>query len=147
MGERRFSVGRLDEPDYNIRMGSAYIGGMINDFGGSYVMATAAYNAGPGRPTDWAGFCGDPRGGSVDPVDFIECIPFSETRNYVMRVLEGAQVYRARLHGGSAPLTLAEDLKRGRYVYPHPSLIPTSDAQTAASEDKTDPIGALIDQH
>jgi soluble lytic murein transglycosylase len=53
----------------------------------------------------------------VDPVDFIECIPFSETRDYVMRVLEATQVYRARLNGGSAPLTLASDLKRGAYAY------------------------------
>ena len=52
-------------------------------------MATAAYNAGPGRPTEWTGACGDPRMSSTDPADFIECIPFSETRNYVMRVMEG----------------------------------------------------------
>ncbi len=59
--------------------------------------------------------CGDPRTSSSDPVDYIECIPISETRNYVMRVLEGMQVYRARLNGGRAPLTLAADLKRGGY--------------------------------
>ncbi|HXQ47088.1 MAG TPA: lytic transglycosylase domain-containing protein, partial [Caulobacteraceae bacterium] len=54
---------------------------------------------------------------SVDPLDFIECIPFSETRNYVMRVLESAEVYRARLNGGTAPNRLATDLKRGGYAY------------------------------
>ncbi|MBA3812761.1 MAG: lytic transglycosylase domain-containing protein, partial [Caulobacteraceae bacterium] len=53
----------------------------------------------------------------TDPVDFIECIPFSETRDYVMRVLEATQVYRARLAGGSAPITLPADLKRGAYGY------------------------------
>lgn len=112
-----YGASRLDDPDYNMRLGASYLGHMINSFSGSYVMAAAGYNAGPGRPLEWIGYCGDPRSGSVDPVDFIECIPFSETRNYVMRVLEAAQVYRARLNGGSAPLTLAADLKRGGYVY------------------------------
>jgi soluble lytic murein transglycosylase len=149
MGER-YSPAMLDEPDYNMRLGSRYIGGMINDFGGSYVMAAAAYNAGPGRPADWAGYCGDPRASGVDPVDFIECIPFSETRNYVMRVLEGAQVYRARLNGGVAPITLAEDLRRGGYVYGRPTapVTPmTPDAPTLATAGASnDPIGHLIEQ-
>jgi soluble lytic murein transglycosylase len=101
-----------------MRLGSSYLGDLVSQFSGSYVMAVAGYNAGPGRPTQWSTFCGDPRGGSTDPVNFIECIPFSETRNYVMRVLEGMQVYRARLGGGSAPITLANDLKRGAYGYP-----------------------------
>jgi soluble lytic murein transglycosylase len=112
-----YQPGLLDDADYNMRLGASYLGQLINSFSGSYVMATAAYNAGPGRPADWAGYCGDPRGGTVDPVDFIECIPFSETRNYVMRVLESTEVYRARLGGGSAPITLSADLKRGGYVY------------------------------
>jgi soluble lytic murein transglycosylase len=107
----------LDDPDYNMRLGAAYMGKLVSDFNGSYLMATAAYNAGPGRPMEWAGYCGDPRASSSDPVDFIECIPISETRNYVMRVLEAAQVYRARLNGGSAPLSLAADLKRGGYGF------------------------------
>jgi soluble lytic murein transglycosylase len=113
-----YSPGRLDEPDYNMRLGSSYLGQLVNQFSGSYVMAAAGYNAGPGRPTQWASFCGDPRAGSTDPLDFIECIPFSETRNYVMRVMEGMQVYRAKLNGGSAPITLSSDLKRGGYGYP-----------------------------
>ena len=116
MGEP-YRAGMLDDPDYNMRLGSFYIGNLIDNFGGSYVLATAGYNAGPGRPAEWVGYCGDPRSGSVDPVDFIECIPFSETRNYVMRVMEAAEVYRARLNGGTAPLHLAADLKRGGYVY------------------------------
>jgi soluble lytic murein transglycosylase len=110
----------LDEPDYNMRLGSSYLGQLVNQFSGSYVMAIAGYNAGPGRPTQWSSFCGDPRGGSTDPVDFIECIPFSETRNYVMRVMEGMQVYRAKLNGGSVPITLSSDLKRGSYGYASP---------------------------
>jgi soluble lytic murein transglycosylase len=116
MGEP-YRAGMLDDPDYNMRLGSYYIGSMIDNFGGSYVLATAAYNAGPGRPAEWVAYCGDPRSGSVDPVDFIECIPFSETRNYVMRVMEAAEVYRARLNGGTATIHLAADLKRGGYVY------------------------------
>ena len=109
--------GRLEDPDFNMKVGSAYLGQLVAQFSGSYVMAAAAYNAGPSRPTQWAGICGDPRGSTVDPLDFIECIPFSETRDYVMRVLEAAQIYRARLNGGTAPITLASDLKRGAYGY------------------------------
>jgi soluble lytic murein transglycosylase len=112
-----YSSAMLDEPDYNMRLGASYLGHMIGDFSGSYVMAAAAYNAGPGRPADWVTYCGDPRASSTDPVDFVECIPFSETRNYVMRVLEATQVYRARLNNGVAPLTLSADLKRGGYSY------------------------------
>ncbi|MEJ0064284.1 MAG: transglycosylase SLT domain-containing protein [Caulobacteraceae bacterium] len=98
-------------------LGSAYLGQLVNQFSGSYVMAAAAYNAGPGRPTEWASFCGDPRASATDPADFIECIPFSETRDYVMRVLEATEVYRARLAGGSAKLMIGPDLKRGGYSY------------------------------
>ncbi|OHB36497.1 MAG: hypothetical protein A2882_01720 [Phenylobacterium sp. RIFCSPHIGHO2_01_FULL_70_10] len=112
-----YSPGLLDDPDYNMRLGSTYISQMLNQFSGSYVMAIAAYNAGPGRPAQWIGFCGDPRGAGTDPIDFVECIPFSETRNYVMRVMEGAQVYRARLNDGRAKITLSEDLARGGYRY------------------------------
>jgi soluble lytic murein transglycosylase len=110
-----FSASRLDEPDYNMALGTSFLGSLVNEFSGSYLMAAAAYNAGPNRPTQWVSACGDPRTSSSDPVDYIECIPISETRNYVMRVLEGMQVYRARLNGGRAPLTLAADLKRGGY--------------------------------
>jgi soluble lytic murein transglycosylase len=112
-----YGSGDLEDPDYNMRLGSAYLGQLVGDFSGSYVMATAAYNAGPGRPNEWSISCGDPRSSAVDPVDFIECIPFSETRDYVMRVMEATQVYRARLGGGSAPNTLASDLKRGAFGY------------------------------
>jgi len=128
-----YSPGMLDEPDYNMRLGSSYLGQLVGQFSGSYVMAIAGYNAGPGRPTQWSSFCGDPRGGSTDPVDFIECIPFSETRNYVMRVMEGMQVYRAKLNGGSVPITLSSDLKRGAYSYSTPTpLIATTTASPSS---------------
>jgi soluble lytic murein transglycosylase len=123
-----YSASRLDEPDYNMRLGSAFLGQLVDRFSGSYVMAVAAYNAGPGRPAQWSSYCGDPRGGATDPIDFIECIPFSETRNYVMRVLEGAQVYRAKLNGGSATVTLTSDLSRGSYAYPRSVATTSTDA-------------------
>jgi soluble lytic murein transglycosylase len=97
-----------------MRLGAGYLDQLVNDFSGSYVLAAAAYNAGPGRPPQWITACGDPRTG--DPTDFIECIPFSETRDYVMRVMEAMQVYRARLRGGAAPLTIMADLKRGGWT-------------------------------
>jgi len=100
-----------------MRLGAYHLGELTDQFSGSYLMAAAGYNAGPGRPREWVNFCGDPRTGSVDPLDFIECIPFSETRNYVMRVLEGMQMYRARLNNGVVQPTLSRDLKRGGYVY------------------------------
>ena len=76
-------------------------------------MTTVAYNAGPARPPQWVARCGDPRAGSTDPIDFIECAPFTETRNYMMRVMENMQIYKARLNGGAATLTLTQDLRRG----------------------------------
>jgi len=112
-----FTVERLYDPQFNMRLGARYLGDMAATFNGSYPMAAAAYNAGPGRPPQWIAVCGDPRGATTDPLDFIECIPFSETRNYVMRTLETTQVYRARLNGGVAPLQLSADLKRGGYSY------------------------------
>ncbi len=124
-----FRFEMLDDPDYNMRLGSAYLGSMVGDFSGSYVMAIAAYNAGPGRPAQWVSFCGDPRASAADPADFIECIPFQETRNYVMRVLEATEVYRARLNGGSAPISLSADLKRGVYV-PGGGMAPTAPSYT-----------------
>jgi soluble lytic murein transglycosylase len=115
-----FKESMLDDADYNMRLGSHFLGHLVNEFDGSYIMAAAAYNAGPGRPAQWITQCGDPRSASVDAVDYIECIPIGETRNYVMRVLENVQVYRARLNGGKAPLTLPADLKRGGYGQPRP---------------------------
>jgi soluble lytic murein transglycosylase len=121
-----YSTEMLREPNYNLRLGGYYLGQLVDDFGGSYAMASAGYNAGPGRPATWVGYCGDPRGGATDPTDFIECIPFSETRNYVMRTMETMEVYRARLNGGSAPLTLAEDLKRGSWTASTPMNLPSN---------------------
>ena len=73
-------------------------------------MVAAGYNAGPGRPIRWMKQRGDPRQGEIDIVDWIEHIPFDETRNYVMRVAESLPVYRARMTGETGPVTLGEEL-------------------------------------
>ena len=115
-----YSADRLWEPDYNMTLGSYHLGELMTRFGGSMLLTTVGYNAGPARPPQWIARCGDPRGGQVDPVDFIECAPFTETRNYMMRVMENMSIYKARLNGGSAPLTLSEDLRRGAAEGPRP---------------------------
>ena len=112
-----YSAERLWDPDYNMTLGSYHLGELMSQFRGSMLMTTVGYNAGPARPPQWVARCGDPRGGvaggGVDPVDFIECAPFTETRNYMMRVMENMAVYKARLNGGSAPLTTSADIARG----------------------------------
>lgn len=85
------------DPEYNARLGKGYLAEMLARFDGAKALAAAAYNAGPSRVEQWIGRYGDPRRGDVDAIDWIESIPFSETRNYVQRVLEGLHVYRARL--------------------------------------------------
>ena len=90
-----FSRDRLtSDPDYNIRLGQAYLNELLEQFDGSYILALAAYNAGPSRARRWIDSYGDPRDPSVDPINWIERIPFSETRNYVQRILESLVVYR-----------------------------------------------------
>ncbi len=84
----------------------------IDAFEGSYVLALAGYNAGPRRVREWVASMGDPRSPNVDAIDWIEMIPISETRNYVQRIIESMQVYRAKLNGGQAPLMILKDLKR-----------------------------------
>ena len=115
-----FSEERLYDADFNMTLGSFHLGELMNQFGGSMLLTTVGYNAGPARPPQWVARCGDPRGGQVDPVDFIECAPFTETRNYMMRVMENMAVYKARLNGGSAPLTTSSDISRGVLPGPRP---------------------------
>lgn len=107
-----FSAGRLTSDGiYNVLLGRSYLEGLIDDFGGSYALAVAAYNAGPGRVRQWLRDYGDPRGGSIDMVDWIEMIPINETRNYVQRVLENLQIYRGQI-GRDSAFSLASDLAR-----------------------------------
>lgn len=101
------------DPAYNVSLGGKYLGDLINQFDGSYIMAIAGYNAGPHRVRRWIKEFGDPRKPDVDPIDWVEQIPFSETRNYVQRVMENVQVYRAILADSQQlAQTLPDDLSR-----------------------------------
>jgi soluble lytic murein transglycosylase len=97
---------------YNAQLGSAELGADLEFFRGSYILAFVAYNAGRGRARDWIAQYGDPRDPKVDPIDWIERIPISETRYYIQRVLENMQVYRARFDNGSR-LSIEADMRRG----------------------------------
>ena len=103
----------LSDTQYNVMIASAYVGDRMDEFGGSYVLGLAGYNAGPGRARQWIRENGDPRDPKVDPIDWIERIPITETRDYVTKVLANIQVYRARL-GLKNPLRLQQDLVRDR---------------------------------
>lgn len=105
------SVGRLTtDPDYNARLGAEYLSQMAGRFDGNVVMMAAAYNAGPARPPKWISEYGDPRSGRIDIVDWIEMVPFRETRNYIMRVTESLPVYRARLGKDPLPIPFSKEL-------------------------------------
>lgn len=108
-----FDANRLtSDPAYNAQIGSAHLGELIDKYRGSYIMTFAAYNAGGARVGQWVAAYGDPRDPKVDPVDWVERIPFTETRNYVQRVMENVQVYRAFLDQKTA-LLIGQDLRRG----------------------------------
>jgi soluble lytic murein transglycosylase len=95
-----------------MQLGMATLDDYLAYWGGSYVLGIASYNAGPSNVRKWVEANGDPRDSSVDPIDWIELIPFSETRNYVQRVLENLSVYRNRLSGGEQRLAILADLYR-----------------------------------
>lgn len=100
------------DPTYDMKLGMTELAGELSDWGGSFVLAVAAYNAGPTNVRRWIATFGDPRDARVDPVDWIEEIPFSETRNYVQRVLENTEVYRNRIAGTDQKLQIMADLYR-----------------------------------
>lgn len=102
----------LYDTQYNMALGMALLQKEVSDWGGSYVLAAASYNAGPGNVRKWIVAHGDPRSPTVDPLDWIELIPFAETRNYVQRVLENTEVYRNRIAGTDQPLRILQDLYR-----------------------------------
>lgn len=118
-----YSADRLFEPSFNARLGIAYLEELQEQFGRSFVMIAAGYNAGPSRPERWMDEQGDPRRGERDVVDWIEHIQFRETRNYVMRVLESMVVYRARLTGEVEPLDFSA-LLAGELPLRRPRLRP-----------------------
>jgi len=109
----KYSPSRLTrDPKYNVRLGRAYLRSLLRTYRGSYVLTIAAYNAGPPALKNWLRRNGDPRKPGVDPIDWIEQIPYPHTRNYVQRVLENLQVYRRRLGSNHAAQTLEHDLRR-----------------------------------
>jgi len=101
------------DPGYNAAMGSGYLRQLVDEFGPSVALIAAGYNAGPGRPRRWIGDFGDPRRADVDVVDWVETIPFTETRSYVMRVVEAVVIYRAKLAGVAGPVRISAELRGG----------------------------------
>lgn len=107
-----YDAGRLtSDPAYNAALGSQYLAGLVEEFGPSIALVASGYNAGPGRPRRWITEYGDPRRADVDVVDWVEAIPFTETRTYVMRVVEGVVIYRAKLRGSVGPVNITAELK------------------------------------
>jgi soluble lytic murein transglycosylase len=92
----------VSDPVYNTQMGAAEVAALLKEYRGSYIMTFAGYNAGRGRVQQWVAQHGDPRDPGVDAVDWVERIPFAETRNYVQRVMENLQAYRARFDANTA---------------------------------------------
>jgi len=106
-----YSRGRLtSDPAYNVLLGSTYLSDQLRRYDGSLLLAAAAYNAGPGNANKWIRAFGDPRAPNVDPILWVELIPFEETRKYVQRVLGNYLVYRERL--GNEALAMAEALRK-----------------------------------
>ena len=104
----------ISDPSYNVTLGSAFLAQLLSGYDGSYVLSLAAYNAGPGRVSEWIKDFGDPRDKDVDPIDWVERIPFTETRQYVQKILESTQLYRCRFANSKTRFQLVEDLHRGR---------------------------------
>jgi soluble lytic murein transglycosylase len=102
----------LYDTAYNMQLGMGELQHQLDRWGGSYILAIAAYNAGPTNVKRWIAQFGDPRTAGMDPVNWIESIPFGETRNYVQRVIENVQVYRNRLAGSDQPSRILADLYR-----------------------------------
>lgn len=106
-----YDAGSLNDPAYNVRIGTGYLAQLVEQFGPSVALVASGYNAGPGRPKRWIGTFGDPRDPSVDVVDWVEMIPFTETRTYVMRVTESLVIYRAKLKGVAGPVRVTAELR------------------------------------
>ncbi len=106
-----YAVGQLTtDPAYNVALGAAYLAQLVEEFGPAVALIASGYNAGPGRPRRWVTEFGDPRVAGVDVVDWVETIPFSETRTYVMRVVESLVIYRAKLRGSVGVVNVTSEL-------------------------------------
>lgn len=101
----------LTDPAFNAQLGSAHLSELMDDHANSLILTFAAYNAGGGRVRQWLNAYGDPRKADVDPIDWVERVPFTETRNYVQRVAENLAMYRARFGTPDAPALAARDLR------------------------------------
>lgn len=106
-----YDARKLNDPAYNVRIGTGYLAQLVEQFGTSVALIASGYNAGPGRPKRWMGMFGDPRDPDVDVVDWVEMIPFTETRTYVMRVTESLVIYRAILRGSVGPVDVTGELR------------------------------------
>lgn len=104
--------GLTSDPAYNVRLGAAHLGDLVASYGGSYILTFVAYNAGPRRAREWIAKYGDPRSPGVDPIDWVESVPFTETRKYIQKVMQNVHVYRARLDPKSST-PMSADLARG----------------------------------
>jgi soluble lytic murein transglycosylase len=108
---KAYVLGDLTEdPAYNVALGAGYLAQLVEEFGPAVALIASGYNAGPGRPRRWIGEFGDPRLEGVDIVDWVETIPFSETRTYVMRVVESLVIYRAKLRGSVGLVNVSAEL-------------------------------------
>jgi len=119
----------VSDPVYNTQMGAAELSALLQEYKGCHILTFAGYNAGRGRVRDWVKLYGDPRDPNVDAIDWVERIPFSETRNYVQRVMENLQVYRVRFDTGAPlvskfeqPLGAAQEVSS---ALPRPSVQPS----------------------
>ncbi|GEO98208.1 lytic transglycosylase domain-containing protein [Methylobacterium haplocladii] len=125
-----YEQGRLtSDPAYCARLGQAHLGELMEDWRGSYILAFASYNAGGGNVKKWIDAYGDPRKPGIDPIDWVERIPFTETRNYVQRVMENLQVYRNRLGvkaDGKNALLIEQDFARGAKTGASAEATPTA---------------------
>jgi soluble lytic murein transglycosylase len=107
-----YDAGKLTtDAGYNVAHGAAYLRTLVDEFGPSVALVASGYNAGPGRPRRWVLEFGDPRDAAVDVVDWVETIPFAETRTYVMRVVESLVIYRAKLKGEAGPVRISAELR------------------------------------
>jgi soluble lytic murein transglycosylase len=121
----------VSDPVYNTQMGAAELGALLQEYNGSHIMTFAGYNAGRGRVREWVKQFGDPRDPNVDWVDWVERIPFSETRNYVQRVMENLQVYRARF---DAAARVTSEIGQRHGTRQEASSKPAASTQTSDSE-------------
>jgi len=120
----------LHDNVYNMQIGAAELGDDIGAYNGSYIMAFAGYNAGRGRVREWIKAYGDPRDPKVDPVDWVERIPLSETRNYVQRVIENLAVYRVRFDDSGTAVAAKAD---GRVVRQETNAAPQGSEASAGN--------------